>query len=42
MNEKEKQFVAIENLNDALRYAEQDLQDNWKLYKQKYLRQKNK
>ena len=40
--EKEKQAIGIENLNDALLYAEQDLKDRWKLYKQRYIRQKKK
>jgi hypothetical protein len=35
---KEKYTIAIKNLEDALLYAEQDLKDRWKLYKQKYIR----
>ncbi len=36
--EKEKQVIAIENLNDALLYAEQDLKDRWKFYKERYIK----
>ena len=35
---KEKQSIAIENLNDALLYAEQDLKDRWEFYKNRYLK----
>lgn len=35
---KEKQPIAIENLNDALQYAEQDLKDRWAWYKDRYRR----
>jgi hypothetical protein len=35
---KEKQPIAIENLNDALQYAEQDLKDRWTWYKDRYKR----
>jgi hypothetical protein len=31
--EKEKQVIAIDNLRDALSYAEQDLKDSWEWYK---------
>lgn len=40
--EKEKQPIAIENLNDALLYAEQDLKDRWKYYKQRFIKKKKK
>jgi len=35
---QEKQAIAIEKLEDALRYAEQDLTDRWKYYKKRFLR----
>lgn len=31
-----KQPIPIENLNDALTYAEQDLKDRWEWYKEKF------
>lgn len=40
--EKEKQPIAIENFNDALLYAEQDLKDRWKYYKQRFIKKKKK
>jgi len=35
---KEKQPLRIENLKDALQYAEQDIKDRWKWYKERYKR----
>jgi hypothetical protein len=35
---KEKQPIAIQNLKDALQYAEQDLKDRWKWYRDRYKR----
>ncbi len=35
---KEKQPLMIENLHDALQYAEQDLKDRWEWYKERYMR----
>lgn len=40
--EQEKQVIAIENLNDALLYAEQDLKDRWQHYKRRYVKQMKK
>ena len=34
--EKIKQPIAIENLKDALTYAEQDIRDRWEWYKEKF------
>jgi len=34
--EKTKQLIAIENLKDALTYAEQDIRDRWEWYKDKF------
>ena len=39
---KEKQPIAIENLQDALQYAEQDLKDRWSWYKDRYKRRLKK
>jgi hypothetical protein len=39
---KEKQPIRIENLNDALQYAEQDLKDRWNWYKDRYRRRLKK
>ena len=39
---KEKQSIAIENLDHALQYAEQDIKDRWKLYKQQYMKKMKK
>lgn len=36
--EKEKYTIAIQNLEDALLYAEQDIKDRWKFYKNRYLK----
>ncbi|OFX54761.1 MAG: hypothetical protein A2046_00485 [Bacteroidetes bacterium GWA2_30_7] len=36
--DKEKQAISINNLEDALYYAEQDLKDRWEFYKEKYLK----
>lgn len=33
--EKTKQPIPIQNLNDALTYAEQDIKDRWEWYKEK-------
>jgi hypothetical protein len=40
--EKEKQTVNIDNLNDAVQYAEQDLKDRWDFYKSRYLKKLKK
>jgi len=34
--EETKQPIAIENLKDALTYAEQDIRDRWEWYKEKF------
>jgi len=34
----EKQPIMIENLNDAMQYAEQDIKDRWSWYKERYKR----
>ena len=34
----EKQPLSIANLDDALRYAEQDIKDRWQWYKERYIR----
>ena len=34
--DKEKQRIAIENLDHAIQYAEQDIKDRWKFYKQRF------
>ncbi|MBM4141315.1 MAG: hypothetical protein FJ242_07525 [Nitrospira sp.] len=34
--EKTKQPIPIENLKDALTYAEQDIKDRWEWYKDKF------
>lgn len=36
--EQEKQVIAIEKLEDALSYAEQELKDRWEWYKQRYFK----
>ncbi len=36
--EKTKQFIAINNLKDALTYAEQDIKDRWEWYKEKFMK----
>jgi len=33
----EKQPLSIANLNNALRYAEQDIKDRWQWYKERYI-----
>lgn len=38
---QEKMAIAIEELEVALGYAEQDLKDKWEIYKQNYLKYKN-
>jgi len=40
--EKEKQFINITNLENALNYAQQDLKDRWEFYKEQYLKQLKK
>ena len=40
--DKEKQNIAIENLEHALQYAEQDIKDRWKFYKQRFLKKVKK
>ena len=37
-DKNEKQPIMIENLNDALQYAEQDIKDRWSWYKERYKR----
>ncbi|MDD5435295.1 MAG: hypothetical protein PH343_07685 [Nitrospira sp.] len=37
-NEEIKKVIPIENLKDALTYAEQDLKDRWEWYKEKFKR----
>ena len=37
-NEKEKQTIPITTLEDALKYAEQDIKDRWEFYKERYLK----
>ena len=34
--EKSKQAIPIQNLKDALTYAEQDIKDRWEWYKERY------
>lgn len=34
--ETTKQAIAIENLKDALTYAEQDIKDRWEWYKERF------
>jgi hypothetical protein len=34
--EATKQVIAIENLKDALTYAEQDIKDRWEWYKERF------
>ena len=41
-SEKEKESVAIENLNDAFAYAEQDIRDHWQVYKGRFFGRKRK
>lgn len=36
--EATKQAIAIENLKDALTYAEQDIKDRWEWYKERFKR----
>lgn len=36
---QEKSAIAIEDLSIAVSYAEQELKDNWEIYKQKYFRE---
>ena len=36
--EETKKVIPIENLTDALTYAEQDLEDRWEWYKEKFKR----
>lgn len=40
--EQEKQTINIENLNDAVVYAEQDLKDRWEFYKNRYIKKLKK
>ena len=39
---KEKQTIVIQDLENALLYAEQDIKDRWKFYKQRYLKKTKK
>lgn len=34
--EKTKQVIQIQNLKDALTYAEQDIKDRWEWYKERF------
>jgi hypothetical protein len=34
--EKEKHLIPIQNLNDALTYAEQDIKDRWEWYRDRF------
>ena len=34
--EKTKQAIQIQNLKDALTYAEQDIKDRWEWYKERF------
>lgn len=36
--EKTKQIIQIQNLKDALTYAEQDIKDRWEWYKERFKR----
>jgi len=36
--EQVKQSINIENLNNAVLYAEQDLKDRWEFYKNRYIK----
>lgn len=36
--EKTKQIIQIQNLKDALTYAEQDIKDRWEWYKERFRR----
>jgi len=38
---KEKHTIVIQNLEDALLYAEQDIKDRWKFYKTRYVKKLN-
>ncbi|MBS4028527.1 MAG: hypothetical protein KGZ58_07800 [Ignavibacteriales bacterium] len=40
--EKEKQTIAIRDLENALLYAEQDIKDRWNFYKQRYTKKLKK
>lgn len=40
--EKEKQTIVIDNLQNALSYAEQDLKDRWEWYKKRYFKKLKK
>lgn len=40
--EKEKQTIVIQELENALLYAEQDIKDRWKFYKQRYTKKLKK
>jgi len=42
MGQKKKKAIGIDNIEDALLYAEQDLKDRWEFYKEKYLKKKRK
>lgn len=39
---KEKKAIGIDNIEDALLYAEQDLKDRWEFYKVNYLKKRRK
>lgn len=39
---KEKQAIAIKDMETALSYAEQDLKDRWEFYREKYLKKLKK
>jgi hypothetical protein len=35
--DKEKQIIAVDNLKNASKYAEQDLKDRWEWYRERYI-----
>jgi hypothetical protein len=40
--DKRKEVIAIERLEDALAYAQQDFKDHWQSYKDRYLKGEGK
>lgn len=40
--DKEKKSIEIDSLNNASKYAEQDLKDRWEWYKERYIKKLNK
>jgi hypothetical protein len=39
---KDKQVISITSLKDAMNYAEQDIKDRWRFYKERYLKKLKK